>query len=105
MLEHIGKNEPLLLKNLLVNFNQGKYEEVRKLIYQLIELDFWKFCEGFYEKLEAIYIFRNISNSLLSSAIFLSDMFLLDYINKYSWNLNFIQGTLNFFQYICHMFC
>ncbi|WP_311397582.1 hypothetical protein [Neisseria cinerea] len=28
---------------------------------------------------------------------FLSDMFLLDYINKYSWNLNFIQGTLNFF--------
>ncbi|ENY0122037.1 hypothetical protein BTQ41_000244 [Neisseria gonorrhoeae] len=27
----------------------------------------------------------------------LSDMFLLDYINKYSWNLNFIQGTLNFF--------
>ena len=32
-------------------------------------------------------------------------MFLLDYINKYSWNLNFIQGTLNFFfQYICHMF-
>ena len=34
---------------------------------------------------------------------FLSDMFLLGYINKYSWNLNkyswnlnFIQGTLNF---------
>jgi len=23
---------------------------------------------------------------------FLSDMFLLGYINKYSWNLNFIQG-------------
>ena len=29
-----------MLKNLLVNFNQGKHEEVRKLIYQLIELDF-----------------------------------------------------------------
>ena len=27
---------------------------------------------------------------------FLSDMFLLGYINKYSWDLNFIQGTLNF---------
>lgn len=27
---------------------------------------------------------------------FLSDIFLLGYINKYSWNLNFIQGTLNF---------
>ena len=40
VLEHIGKNEPLLLKNLLVNFNQAKHEEVRKLIYQLIELDF-----------------------------------------------------------------
>ena len=40
VLEHIGKNEPLLLKNLLVNFNQEKHEEVRKLIYQLIESDF-----------------------------------------------------------------
>lgn len=40
VLGHIGKNEPLLLKNLLVNFNQEKHEEVRKLIYQLIELDF-----------------------------------------------------------------
>lgn len=30
----------LLLKNLLVNFNQEKHEEVRKLICQLIELDF-----------------------------------------------------------------
>ncbi|RPC12011.1 hypothetical protein JY31_08840, partial [Neisseria meningitidis] len=36
---------------------------------------------------------------------FLSDMFLLDYINKYSWNLNFIQGTLNFFSiYLPYVF-
>ncbi|HFB2470441.1 hypothetical protein [Neisseria gonorrhoeae] len=35
----------------------------------------------------------------------LSDMFLLDYINKYSWNLNFIQGTLNFFSiYLPYVF-
>ncbi|EEG34118.1 hypothetical protein NEIFLAOT_00759 [Neisseria flavescens NRL30031/H210] len=35
-----GKNEPLLLKNLLVNFNQGKHEEVRKLVGELIRVDF-----------------------------------------------------------------
>lgn len=40
VLEHIGKNEPLLLKNLLVNFNQGKHEEVRKLVGKLIRVDF-----------------------------------------------------------------
>ena len=35
---------------------------------------------------------------------FLSDMFLLGYINKYSWNLNFIQGLWIFFQYFFPMF-
>ena len=30
----------ILLKNLLVNFNQGKHEEVRKLIGELIRVDF-----------------------------------------------------------------
>jgi len=29
-----------LLKNLLVNFNQGKHEEVRKLVGKLIRVDF-----------------------------------------------------------------
>ena len=40
VLEHIGKNEPLVLKNLLVNFNQEKHEEVRKLVGKLIRVDF-----------------------------------------------------------------
>ena len=30
----------ILLKNLLVNFNQGKHEEVRKLVGKLIRVDF-----------------------------------------------------------------
>ena len=69
-LECIGKNEYLLLKNLPTGFNQEKHEAAREWIYRWQRWSFWKWCEVFYEQLEAVYIFRNIGHSLLSISIF-----------------------------------
>ena len=53
-----------------MGFNQEKYEEVREWIYRWQRRNFWKWREGFYEQLEAVYIFCNIGHSLLSISIF-----------------------------------
>ena len=69
-LECIGNNEYLLLKNLPTGFNQEKHEAARVWMYRWQRRNFWKWCEVFYEKLEAVYIFRHIGHSLLSISIF-----------------------------------
>ena len=50
--------------------NQEKHEAAREWICRWQRWTFWKWCEVFYEQLEAVYIFRNIGHSLLSISIF-----------------------------------